>query len=246
MIVYVEAKHRARTKKPKQVISVALLFYEGRSNVESITADKQTCHRIAMLEGSMDEKKELRERMPAHRWLRFHRPGWAQRLCLGQQGQSLVEVALMIPIFTVLVCYAVDFGFFFLVATSLNSAARNAMEYSIQGTSSPAQAAEPAATVVSNLAIASIGLTSASTANVSVQVCSSSVGVNVSNNTTQCTSPSTGAGAVTGTPDVDPESPTFQLNRVDVLYTFTPPLPIPTSIFPMPTFHRMVEMRGIQ
>ena len=51
----------------------------------------------------------------------------------------------MVPIFTVLVCYAVDFGFFFLVATSLNSAARNAMEYSIQGTSSPAQAAEPTA-----------------------------------------------------------------------------------------------------
>ncbi len=138
----------------------------------------------------------------------------------------------MIPIFTVLVCYAVDFGFFFLVATSLNSAARNAMEYSIQGTSSPAQAAEPAATVVSNLAIASTGLSGASTANVSVQVCSSAVGVNASNNTTQCTTPSTGAGAVTGTPDIDPESPTFQLNRVDVLYTFTPPLPIPASIFP--------------
>jgi Flp pilus assembly protein TadG len=152
----------------------------------------------------------------------------------------------MIPIFTVLVCYAVDFGFFFLVATSLNSAARNAIEYSIQGTSSPAKAAEPAATVVSNLAIASIGISGASTANVSVRVCSSSVGVNASNNTTQCTSPSTGAGAVTGTPDTDPESPTFQLNRVDLLYTFTPPLPIPTSIFPMPTFHRMVEMRGIQ
>jgi Flp pilus assembly protein TadG len=166
--------------------------------------------------------------------------------CLGQQGQSLVEVAIMIPIFTVLVCYAVDFGFFFLVATSLNSAARNAMEYSIQGTSSPAQAAEPAATAVSNLAIASIGIARASTANVSVQVCSSAVGVNASNNTTRCTSPSTGAGAVTGTPDIDPESPTFQLNRVDVLYTFTPPLPIPASIFPMPTFHRMVEMRGIQ
>ncbi len=164
----------------------------------------------------------------------------------GSKVRAWLKSHIMIPIFTVLVCYAVDFGFFFLVATSLNSAARNAMEYSIQGTSSPAQAAEPAATVVSNLAIASIGLTSASTANVSVQVCSSSVGVNVSNNTTQCTSPSTGAGAVTGTPDVDPESPTFQLNRVDVLYTFTPPLPIPTSIFPMPTFHRMVEMRGIQ
>jgi Flp pilus assembly protein TadG len=194
----------------------------------------------------LSEKKEFRESMPAPGWLRVHRPGWARRLCQGEQGQSLVEVAIMIPIFTVLVCYAVDFGFFFLVATSLNSAARNAMEYSIQGTSSPAQTAEPAATVVSNLAIASIGLSGASTANVSVRVCSSSVGVNASNNTTQCASPSTGAGAVTGTPDIDPESPTFQLNRVDLLYTFTPPLPIPASIFPATTFHRMVEMRGVQ
>jgi Flp pilus assembly protein TadG len=170
----------------------------------------------------------------------------ARRLCLGQEGQSLIEVALMIPIFTILVCYAVDFGFFFLVATSLNSAARNAMEYSIQGTQSPAQAAEPGATVVSNLAIASIGLSGASTATVSVQVCSSAVGVNALTNTTQCTTTSSGAGAVTGTSDVDPESPTFQLNRVDVVYTFTPPIPIPASIFPTRTFHRMVEMRAMQ
>ncbi len=152
----------------------------------------------------------------------------------------------MIPIFTILVCYAVDFGFFFLVATSLNSAARNAIEYSIQGTSSPAQAAEPTATVISNLAIASIGLSGASTSNVSIQVCSSAVGVNSSNNTTHCTTPSAGAGAVSGTPDIDPESPTFQLNRVDVVYTFTPPIPIPASIFPSTTFHRTVEMRAMQ
>jgi Flp pilus assembly protein TadG len=177
---------------------------------------------------------------------RFRSAGGARYWRLGQEGQSLVEVALMVPIFTTLVCYAVDFGFFFLVATSLNSAARNAMEYSIQGTSSPAQAAEPAASLVSNLAIAAIGLAGASTANVSVQVCSSAVGVNTSHNTAQCTTPSTGAGTVTGTPDVDPESPTFQLNRVDVVYTFTPPIPIPASIFPTRTFHRMVEMRAIQ
>jgi Flp pilus assembly protein TadG len=170
----------------------------------------------------------------------------ARRLSREQQGQSLIEVALMIPIFTVLVCYAVDFGFFLLVATSLNSAARNAMEYSIQGTSSFAQASEPAASVVSNLAIAAIGLSGASTSTVSVRVCSSAVGVTTSNNTTQCTTPSTGAGAVTGTPDIDPESPTFQLNRVDVVYTVTPPVPIPLSIFHTRTFHRMAEMRGMQ
>jgi hypothetical protein len=140
----------------------------------------------------------------------------------------------------------VDFGFFFLVATSLNSAARNAVEYAIQGTSSPAQAAEPTAAVVSNLAIASIGLGGASTSSVSVRICSSAVGVNASTNTAQCTTPSAGAGTVIGTPDTDPESPKFQLNRVDVVYTLTPPIPIPVSIFPTRTFHRMVEMRAIQ
>jgi Flp pilus assembly protein TadG len=170
----------------------------------------------------------------------------ASRFLRRQEGQSLMEVALMVPIFTILICYAVDFGFFFLVASSLNSAARNAVEYTIQGTSSPAKGAEPSAAVVSNLAIASIGLAGASTSTVSVRICSSAVGVTASNNTTQCTTPSTGAGAVAGTPDTDPESPEFQLNRVDVVYTITPPIPMPVSIFPTRTFHRMVEMRGIQ
>jgi Flp pilus assembly protein TadG len=178
--------------------------------------------------------------------LRVSMPCLATDGCLAEDGQSLIEVALMIPIFTILICYAVDFGFLFLVATSLNSAARNAMEYSIQGTSSPAQAAEPGAAVVANLAIASLGIAGASTSTVSVQVCSSAVGVNTSNNTTQCTTPSNGAGAVTGTPDIDPESPRFQLNRVDVVYTVTPPLPIPVGILPTLTFHRMVEMRAMQ
>jgi Flp pilus assembly protein TadG len=170
----------------------------------------------------------------------------AARFLRRQEGQSLMEVALMVPIFTILICYAVDFGYFFLVASSLNSAARNAVEYTIQGTSSPAKGAEPSAAVVSNLAIASIGLAGASTSTVSVRICSSAVGVTASNNTTQCTTPSTGAGAVAGTPDTDPESPEFQLNRVDVVYTITPPIPMPVSIFPTRTFHRMVEMRGIQ
>jgi Flp pilus assembly protein TadG len=164
----------------------------------------------------------------------------------GDEGQSLIEVALMVPIFTILVCYAVDFGYFFLVATSLNSAARSAMEYGVQGTASPAQAAEPSATVVSNLAIASIGLAGASTSTVSTQVCSNTVGVNTANNTAKCTTPSSGAGAVAGTADIDPESPTFQLNRVDVVYKVTPPIPLPVSLFATGTFHRMVEMRAIQ
>jgi Flp pilus assembly protein TadG len=164
----------------------------------------------------------------------------------GRNGQSLIEVALMVPLFTVLVCYAVDFGYFFLVATSLNSAARSSLEYAIQGTASPAQVAPPSATEVSSLAIASVGLSGATTSTMSVRVCSSAVGITVATNTAQCTSPSTGAGTVAGTPDTDPESPTFQLNRVDVIYTVTPPIPIPVAVFPTTIFHRMLEMRAIR
>jgi Flp pilus assembly protein TadG len=162
------------------------------------------------------------------------------------EGQSLIELALMVPILTILVCYAVDFGYLFIVATSLSSAARTSVEYASQGTSSPTQAAQPSASSVSGLTIAGIGLSSASTSTVSVRVCSSAVGTTLPANTAQCTTPATGAGTVSGTLDVDPESPVFQLNRVDVVFTVTPLIPIPVAIFPNPSFHRMVEMRSIQ
>ena len=161
-----------------------------------------------------------------------------------QDGQSLIELALIVPIFTLLICYAVDFGYLFLVALSLNSAARNSMEFAIQGTSSPAQSAQPSAAVVSNLALKSIGLGIASSTTVSIRVCSRVVGVTMPANTAQCTAAMTGAGAVSGVPDTDPESPVFQLTRVDVLITVRPLIPI--LIFPTQTFHRMVEMRSMQ
>ncbi len=153
------------------------------------------------------------------------------------EGQSLVEVALFVPLFTLLIIYAADFGFFFLAATTLTTAARNAASYAIQGTKSPTHAAEPAANLVQSLAIASIDLPRASSA--TVQVCSNSVGTPLSNNTAKCTSSTYTAGT-------DPESPIFQLNRVDVVYTVTPPIPLPAGVFPNLTFHRYVEMRAIQ
>jgi Flp pilus assembly protein TadG len=159
------------------------------------------------------------------------------RFWQGQEGQSLIEVALFLPIFTALIVYAVD---------SLTSASRNAMEYAIQANSSPAQAAAPGSTAVSNLAIASVGLPGVSSSTVTVRVCSSSVGVTLPANTAQCATPSTGAGSVSGTADTDPESPTFQLNRVDIAYTIALPIPLPSTMFPNRTLHRMVEMREVQ
>jgi hypothetical protein len=165
---------------------------------------------------------------------------------LGEKGQSLVEVALIVPIMTVLVCYAVDLGFYIMAATSLTSAARNAIEYSIQGTASTSQSAEPSASAISNLLILSIGLPGALASTVSVQVCANPIGLNILINAPQCATPVNGAGAISLNPDLDPESPTFQLNRVDVVYNFTPPIPIPTSILPSTTMRRTVEMRAIQ
>ena len=167
--------------------------------------------------------------------------GWSR-----SDGQSLIEVALIVPLFTILICYAVDFGYFFLVTTALTSASRSSLEYAIQGSSSPSQTSQPAPGLVSALAIAAIGLANSSSGTVSVRVCTRSVGVTMPANIAQCVTPSTGAGAVTGTLDVDPESPTFQLNRVDVVYTVTPIIPIPVAVFPTRTFHRMLEMRSMQ
>jgi Flp pilus assembly protein TadG len=167
-----------------------------------------------------------------------------RNLWRGVEGQSLIEVALFVPIFTLLVCYAVDCGYLFLASTTLAAAGQNAIDYAIQGAKSPAQTAEPPASSVAALAIASVGLPNASSST-SVQVCSNSVGLPLQNNIAQCQT--FGADtALSFTADTDPESPTFQLNRVDLVYTVSPPIPLPSAILPDLTFHRYVEMRAIQ
>ena len=152
---------------------------------------------------------------------------------LRECAQSIVEVALFVPVFTLLVCYSVDFGYFYLVAASLSSSARNATEYSVQGFSSVSGTKPPVggptgtATSVAALALADMSsFANASTA-VSVYVCNPT-----------CVSYNSAPAA---TPHTDPESTLFTLNRVDVYYTISPPIPlgglIPAAIVPS-VFHR--------
>jgi len=172
-------------------------------------------------------------------------PALAKRGALWSKtgGQSLIEVALFVPIFTLLISYSVDFGYCFLAAASIDAVSQNAIDYAIQGTKSPAQSAEPSGSSVAAFVIAALGLPNASSAT-SVQVCSNSVGT-PQNNVAQCQT--FGADAsLSYTADTDPESPIFQLNRVDVVYTVSPPIPLPASILPSLTFHRSAEMRAIQ
>ena len=165
-------------------------------------------------------------------------------------GQSLLETAIFLPILILLVAYAVDFGYFFIVAANLTSSARNAAEYSIQGLESPAQTALPAAgpittnTSVAALAVGDLSSLVNSATATTVQVCSKSVGI--ASNLTKCVS--YGPPGTVYSPAADPEAPTFVLNRVDVTYTVQPPIPLSFFSYPLlPTkqFHRQVSMRAL-
>lgn len=168
----------------------------------------------------------------------------------GQSGQSLVEIALAVPLLTLLVAYAIDMAYLLVVAATLTTAAKNAAEYSIQGYLSPAQSSIPVAgptstaTSVSALAVSALnGLVSASTT-ATIQVCSKSIGTN--GNLTKCTA--YGPSNKTYAPAADPEAPRFMLQRVDVTYTVHPPVPLSLfkiSLLPSTSFHYQVSMRAL-
>lgn len=168
----------------------------------------------------------------------------------GMGGQSLVETAIFLPILILLVAYAVDFGYFFIVAANLTSASRNAAEYSIQDFASPAQSALPIAgpittnTSVAALAVGDLSSLAASSSTTTVEVCSKVLGT--TSNVTNCSS--YGPAGTVFTPATDPEAPTFLLNRVDVTYTVQPPIPLSFFSYPLlPSmkFHRQVSMRAM-
>lgn len=170
------------------------------------------------------------------------------RKMTGESGQSLLEAALFLPLLVLLAFFAVDYGYFFIVAANLTSSSRNAAEYSVQGYESPGQSSLPAAgplssvTSVAALAVGDLSTLAGASSTTTVQVCSKSVGV--SNGVTECSS--FGPAGPSYTPAIDPEAPTFLLNRVDVTYTVHPPIPL--SFFSHPlvpslTFHRQVSVR---
>ena len=170
---------------------------------------------------------------------------------LGEQsGQSLLEIALMVPFFTLLVSYTIDMAYLFIVAASLTSAAKNAAEYSIQGYLSAAQSSVPAAgpistsTSVAALAVANLNSLVKAATTATVQVCSKSVGTN--GNATSCSS--YGATGTSYTPATEPEAPSCRLQRLDVTYTVQPPIPLSffsTSLLPQTSFHYQVSMRAL-
>lgn len=199
----------------------------------------------------------------------------------GVSGQALIETALILPFLLFLILNAVNFAYFFLMAVNITGASRTSGIYSVMGNATPSSipipkagpptTACPASTVtttVSDLAFQDLcgAVYSPSTSNTGVQVCSSSVGILNPGSTTmqtQCTS--YGVGDFPSA-EPDPElnasstAPAFLLNRVDVAYTFSPPIPLsPFNIVALAspvctssggtvtcTFYRHVVMREMQ
>jgi len=156
----------------------------------------------------------------------------------------------MVPLLFALLAYAVDFGYFFIAASNITSAARNAAQYSVLGYQSPDQGPIPTAGPGSNgvsVAEEAYGdlaslINSSTTA--TVEVCSKNLGK--TGNLANCAS--YGPTATTYVPAADPEAPRFVLQRVDVTYTVRPPIPMSffkVSLLPTMQFHRQVSMRAI-
>ncbi len=178
------------------------------------------------------------------------RHGLRRRLLRESGGQSLIEIAVMMPILTLLMAYAVDFGYFFIAAANITSSARNAAEYSIMGYSGPAQGSIPPAgpvsttTSVAALAMGDLQSLLDSSTTTTVEVCTKALGMN--GKIPNCES--YGVSGTSYTPATDPEAPMFVLQRVDVTYTVQPPVPMSffsVSLLPTLKFHRQVSMRAM-
>jgi len=174
---------------------------------------------------------------------------WRDAAC-DVKGQSLLEVAVMMPLLVLLMGYAIDFGYFFVAAANVTSAARNAAEYSVQGYQSPGQGSLPVAgpagtlTSVTATALGDMASLLHATALTRVEVCTKALGM--SGNTAKCGS--YGAAGATYAAAVDPEAPRFVLQQVDVTYTIQPPVPMSlftVSLLPSMEFHRRVVMRAM-
>lgn len=163
------------------------------------------------------------------------------------QGQSLLETAVAMPLLLGIAFNIINLGYFWFTILTMSAAPRVGVQYSAQGGMSAGTQVAPSASSVSTLVYDNMtrAINGSTSSNTAVRVCSSSVGVNAGG-TSLCTS--FGPSFPFPTNNTDPEAPVFVLNRVDVGYTVTPLIPGTAFNVVLPTnlqFKRHVSMRSL-
>jgi Flp pilus assembly protein TadG len=176
---------------------------------------------------------------------------WLRKLIRRQrhdEGQSLLETAIAMPLLLGIAFNLINLGYFWFVVLSLAAAPRQGVQYSAQGGASITTAAAPSASAVSTLVFDNMtnGVHGATNLNTGVRVCSTSVGVDPNTHVALCSS--FGKSFTFAPVPADPEAPVFVLHRVDVGYTVTPVIPGTAFNVVLPAnmnFHRQVSMRSL-
>ena len=172
-------------------------------------------------------------------------------------GESLIEIAITLPLILILAINALNFTYLFYFAINIQNSARAGVEYSVQGLSALGALNIPAAgpllgdRTVNGLVYGDLGAVVSDSANASVQVCTVFNGLKnllTQNQATICTHYGPTPPMAFPPAPPDPESPFMILNQVDVTYTFKPlvnmPGPLGLVLVPL-TIHRRVMMRAL-
>jgi Flp pilus assembly protein TadG len=169
------------------------------------------------------------------------------RIHNNRSGQALIEGALMVPLLLLILLNAVNVGYFYWAVINLSEATRGSAEWSIMGTASTlGKQAPPSGPLSDGTSVAFLAFQDisafASSSNATVTVCTTtfSTGTPI----TTC-NPYGATTTFTPTADADPEG--LVLNRVDIVYQFTPLIGSGwIGVWSPPsTIHRYVEMRAL-
>src|SRR6266852_8159818 len=172
-----------------------------------------------------------------------------QRRSKGQEGQSLLETAIAMPLLLGLAFNIINWGYLWFIVLTLSAAPRMGVQNATQG-GAAGTATAPGTTTVSNLVYDNLtnAIKGATTSNAAVQVCTSAKGVTGSGASTIAQCDQFGPAFTFSAPAADPESPVYVLDRVDVEYTVTPIIPGTAFNVVLPAnlqFHRQVSMRSL-
>jgi Flp pilus assembly protein TadG len=147
-----------------------------------------------------------------------------RRNARGDEGQSLLETAVTMPLLLAIAFNLINVAYFWFVLLSMSAASRQGVQYASQGGSAAGTISAPTTAAVSDLVYENVtNAMGTTTSNVAVRVCSSAKGVNPATGVALCDS--FGPAFAFSAPAADPEAPVYVLNRVDVGYTVTPIIP---------------------